>query len=183
MREAIENNLPFLPPPVKPGPFGIRFTVIDHRGNRRELAKATWSERFLHSPEVARRIPGQSFKASSIGVIVAAIVATFAIQDLVQRTLIGSRTVNAKDVHAVTQAIGLFAPFFLTMFLAGASVFAIATRVWIPGVARQWLSLGTCAGCRYDLRDIEPAADGCTVCPECGGAWKLQQAHPTESRA
>lgn len=30
-----------------------------------------------------------------------------------------------------------------------------------------------CASCGYTLRDSEPESDGCTVCAECGAAWKL----------
>ena len=30
-----------------------------------------------------------------------------------------------------------------------------------------------CLTCDYDLRDLPPEPDGCTVCPECGAAWKL----------
>ncbi len=30
-----------------------------------------------------------------------------------------------------------------------------------------------CPGCGWDLRKALPAADGCTVCPECEAAWKL----------
>lgn len=28
-----------------------------------------------------------------------------------------------------------------------------------------------CGACGYDLRQFEPAPDGCAVCPECGAAW------------
>ncbi|GJM19999.1 MAG: hypothetical protein DHS20C14_22120 [Phycisphaeraceae bacterium] len=30
-----------------------------------------------------------------------------------------------------------------------------------------------CPACTYDLAGLEPAPDGCTVCPECGGAWRM----------
>ena len=30
-----------------------------------------------------------------------------------------------------------------------------------------------CVVCIYDLSGINPECDGCTICPECGGAWKL----------
>lgn len=33
-------------------------------------------------------------------------------------------------------------------------------------------SHGLCPTCAYSLADLSPEADGCTVCPECGGAWK-----------
>jgi hypothetical protein len=30
-----------------------------------------------------------------------------------------------------------------------------------------------CASCRYSLTGCRAEADGCTVCPECGAAWRL----------
>lgn len=33
-----------------------------------------------------------------------------------------------------------------------------------------------CGCCRYQLRDLPVDPDGCTICPECGGAWKLRLA-------
>ncbi len=33
-------------------------------------------------------------------------------------------------------------------------------------------SHGLCPSCAYGLADLSPEADGCTVCPECGGAWR-----------
>jgi hypothetical protein len=33
-------------------------------------------------------------------------------------------------------------------------------------------SHGLCPTCAYSLADLSPEADGCTVCPECGGAWR-----------
>jgi hypothetical protein len=49
----------------------------------------------------------------------------------------------------------------------------------IPNVAgpggpnRLVAMLGLCYACGYDLADLHPEADGCTVCPECGAAWRL----------
>lgn len=31
-----------------------------------------------------------------------------------------------------------------------------------------------CLVCGYELSGLTPEADGCTVCPECGGAWRLE---------
>jgi len=33
---------------------------------------------------------------------------------------------------------------------------------------------GLCPACGYDLREIDPEEDGCSVCPECAGAWKIK---------
>jgi hypothetical protein len=35
------------------------------------------------------------------------------------------------------------------------------------------LKSGRCASCGYDLRTLTQAPDGCTLCPECGAAWRL----------
>ena len=35
------------------------------------------------------------------------------------------------------------------------------------------ISEGRCGGCKYALNGIDPEPDVCTVCPECGAAWKL----------
>lgn len=31
-----------------------------------------------------------------------------------------------------------------------------------------------CPSCGYSLYECEPKPDGCTVCPECGAAWRLE---------
>lgn len=41
---------------------------------------------------------------------------------------------------------------------------------------------GLCASCGYKIDDIEPDADGCTVCPECGGAWRLRSKDGTAAQ-
>lgn len=46
-------------------------------------------------------------------------------------------------------------------------------RVIKPRLATFRLLRGLCAGCRYSIAAISPDPDGCTVCPECGAAWKL----------
>jgi hypothetical protein len=40
-------------------------------------------------------------------------------------------------------------------------------------VLRRIAALRVCASCGYDLRGLPAAPDGCTVCPECAGAWRL----------
>lgn len=36
-----------------------------------------------------------------------------------------------------------------------------------------------CFACCYKLDGIQPESDGCTVCPECGAAWKLSETTKT----
>lgn len=40
------------------------------------------------------------------------------------------------------------------------------------------LAMRRCPACAYGIDDLKAADDGCTVCPECGGAWKLDGAGP-----
>ena len=39
-----------------------------------------------------------------------------------------------------------------------------------------------CPACGYDLHDLKAEVDGCTVCPECGAAWRIE-ASKTEPQA
>jgi hypothetical protein len=34
---------------------------------------------------------------------------------------------------------------------------------------------GQCPACGYDVAEIDADADGCVVCPECGGAWRMSR--------
>lgn len=39
--------------------------------------------------------------------------------------------------------------------------------------AARLARIGLCLCCDYDLAGLPTEADGCTVCPECGAAWRL----------
>jgi len=36
------------------------------------------------------------------------------------------------------------------------------------------VELGFCGGCGYRLNGLAQEQDGCSVCPECGAAWKIE---------
>lgn len=38
-----------------------------------------------------------------------------------------------------------------------------------------------CPSCRYDLAGLPTEPDGCTVCPECGAAWRFGTAKSAEN--
>jgi len=40
-------------------------------------------------------------------------------------------------------------------------------------IAIPRVKTGQCGACEHDLRSLPPESDGCTVCPECGAAWRL----------
>lgn len=41
------------------------------------------------------------------------------------------------------------------------------------GIRGAALAIPRCPACATDLGNGEPEPDGCTVCPECGAAWRL----------
>lgn len=59
--------------------------------------------------------------------------------------------------------------------LAVGILVALLPAIWWrgPRLGRAARRLGLCWSCGYDLRGMTPDPDGCTVCPECGAAWRL----------
>lgn len=64
-----------------------------------------------------------------------------------------------------------------------AAPLALAVGAWLGWFLLQprfhrWavdsvLRLGRCPACTYDIGGLRVESDGCTVCPECGAAWRL----------
>lgn len=52
-------------------------------------------------------------------------------------------------------------------------------RAQLSGLLRR----DCCGSCGYPLRSIEVDADGCRVCPECGGAWNTREWETPRSSA
>lgn len=46
-------------------------------------------------------------------------------------------------------------------------------RRWPSRRAKELTQRRMCGACGYSLLRLVEASDGCTVCPECGAAWKL----------
>jgi len=61
---------------------------------------------------------------------------------------------------------------FLMVFIARVGI-RIASQETLAVRARTMRHGSQCPQCWYDLVGLEPEADGCTVCPECGTAWRL----------
>ncbi len=49
-------------------------------------------------------------------------------------------------------------------------------------IVRVFNEFRRCASCAYSLKELSPEADGCVVCPECGGAWRLRPIEPAMKR-
>lgn len=71
----------------------------------------------------------------------------------------------------------------LLISLGWVLVILVLTSNSLYGIARELrenpvlvefnLERGCCPACTYPLRTVPAAPDGCRVCPECGGAWRL----------
>lgn len=49
-------------------------------------------------------------------------------------------------------------------------------------ILRVFNEFRRCASCAYSLKELAPEQDGCTVCPECGAAWRLRPIEPAMKR-
>lgn len=73
-------------------------------------------------------------------------------------------------------SLGL-ALFVLVLLPCAGLIAAWQVRLLVAARARWWMQRrlphSQCAACAFHLDDLTPEPDGCTVCPECGAAWKL----------
>ncbi len=51
---------------------------------------------------------------------------------------------------------------------------------YLRWIAERRISQGRCGACSYTIQDVSESVHGCTVCPECGAAWKLPSADTPE---
>jgi hypothetical protein len=70
---------------------------------------------------------------------------------------------------------------FMLAFAIGAIPFSWAQLRWThnESIAKGYVASGCCASCGYSIRGIAPEVGGCTVCPECGSAWRVDTASPS----
>lgn len=74
--------------------------------------------------------------------------------------------------------------FTLFPAVAGVTLVLLILAMWaIEHALARWrlkgalVSAGYCACCLTSMRDQSPQSDGCTVCPECGAAWRLDSGY------
>jgi len=118
--------------------------------------------------ELQRRA-GMKYAASGIGLVIL-------IQQLV-RMATNSGRVSWFEIVAVVAGIGV-----LALILYG-RLGGMRSPPADPGTASSLL-LGArrCASCGYSLAGLEPQPDGCTVCAECGAAWRLTTSGQSPNR-
>lgn len=71
----------------------------------------------------------------------------------------------------------IVAPLALTLALFAIMWFIVQPLLrrvlWVRRWKFRYIQVGRCPACQYSIASLEPSSDGCTVCPECGGAWRL----------
>lgn len=85
----------------------------------------------------------------------------------------------------ITSSLGMSQWTLLAPVLLGSIlVHRIMDRKWNKSYAGQYESVlkenALCPSCVHSLKGLLPSGDGCTVCPECGAAWRLPATHEIE---
>jgi len=189
--EADSNSNQCKPAPVSAGRFSLfRHWILDHRD--RELR---WNGSQEKTGSVVRAVPFQNlrerFQTISmhdirlVGLLVApvlvgyvAVMSLIAIAGPASRWLLpkyfGPDSNRLRTVEEMLTGVALGTGFYF--FTAVVVYFAFRLWCWkwvTPEMARSTLRRGKCAACKYPVSNLPPGSDGCTVCPECGAAWKL----------
>lgn len=177
------------PSPVRPAPFKLlRTDILDHRGRQvpwkaqhnndssncpKPKSFWRWRERHELVSKHELRMVVLLFTPAILGL--AAIdpftkFASFGAKQLLPQYF--GEGIPATEVLLTRIAISI------AFYLAAAVITWIAISAWyqklvIPEQAGEILRRGACVSCKYPIADLNPDSDGCTVCPECGAAWKL----------
>lgn len=64
----------------------------------------------------------------------------------------------------------------INLFIIGIAGLVTLRQVLIARGASTCINLlsrSLCPSCGYHLQGLAPDPDGCTICPECGAAWRL----------
>lgn len=174
---------------VLPAPFNLfKWDILDHRGRivRRsskhdvDRPSRTKTQSFWSWPAHWKRMSRSDIR--QFGLVVVPLVLGYAalmgfgkvahfaaIWLLPQYFGQGNRTTEELLIR-----IALSVGFYLALsVIIWVSIHASFHWLLIPEISRAMLRRGKCASCNYPLAGLDSAPDGCTVCPECGAAWKL----------
>ncbi len=62
---------------------------------------------------------------------------------------------------------------FVVASVLGFLMLGVAYQPMLRWYAERRIARGECGVCEFSLDGLSPEPDGCTLCPECGAAWKL----------
>jgi hypothetical protein len=155
----------------------MSITVRDHRGSAWRLARTPWKE--AKTRELRRdNFPDARDMVVYLAIAVISAVVIWGAFAIVWRLVYGELQANLKNFGLPLTALISFA---IPIAFAAPHAFLVykaARWLWAPIEAREMLRKNLCPHCRFSLAAIFPDLDGCTVCPECGAAWKLPPPTP-----
>jgi hypothetical protein len=164
--------------PARMGPM-LRPSFIDARGQRRPLVGAISMARskrpglgYLqrHRIESGRDVPPDMQRR----ILRRAIIAMIAV--MLPYTVASPLIQQFLPVKGLA-ALAVLLPASMLAGIAGPAVFIRVLRGGAAAsIAAAYAAAGYCGSCGYALERGFIAEDGCTVCPECGAAWRLEVA-------
>lgn len=76
------------------------------------------------------------------------------------------------DLEPLALRVGLTVLFVALYTILSRAMMAARVHA---AVRAAGMNLGLCPACGYPIAEIEPQEDMCRVCPECGGAWRMDE--------
>jgi hypothetical protein len=152
-----------------------QFLSTDDRGNAVELSTIAWAWRQGHwSRADAReftRARGRQIVCHPRFILANVLFAVLLVAHFFVSIHFISPIVRSAS-PALQGALG-GAIFGLPLILILALYFRTAGRIEAERLSLYLLQRSRCPSCISDLAALETESDGCTVCPECGAAWRL----------
>ena len=146
---------------------GRRWTTKDARGIRVPLKNPEWSPFPDHERERWKRLMKRMEGDELVGFVVA--VPIYAAVTLPVIWVINSSASLSSFVAGL--------PWLLQAAIAVLPGLYVARRCMkspdAAAITREFIAVGMCPSCVYSLQGVPAAADGSTVCPECGAAWRM----------
>jgi len=96
---------------------------------------------------------------------------------------IWTMTLNLDVPSDIPEWVGILFVYSIPLFLICGILLPLLLNspIWFNRRAARELKI--CIGCVYSLEGLVAEPDGCTVCPECGAAWKLPEQNEHDVQA
>lgn len=132
------------------------YSLVDSRGRRIAVQRLSWREYWLCAFKAHRRMDMFVTVTATIVLVVGALFLTaFCYLAIVEG-------------RSAWRWLNLLIPMGIAGWRIQSFRRFVASEIVVSRGAES-----RCFGCGYDLKEMHADADGCTVCPECGAAWKL----------
>jgi hypothetical protein len=152
---------------------GLAATVLDARGRQVPLVPHDWKLHFLRDTDMGHRLRASSdlVREKTTGLDIRRGIA-FGI--LALPILLLAASAPAYLAFSLKWPLGLMllAAIPLGVLPALVTIFVVR-RATTRRIANVYAHAGFCGSCGHDLRGATTEPDGCTICTECGAAWRV----------